>query len=52
VAVGHGMLGITLAPHTATVLTRLARGEAPDPQLHALRPERFGPSRRRRDGRR
>jgi D-amino-acid dehydrogenase len=50
VAVGHGMLGITLAPHTATVLARLARGAEPDVDLHALRPERFS-LRRRRDAR-
>jgi D-amino-acid dehydrogenase len=47
VAVGHGMLGITLAPHTATMLTRLARGAEPDVDLHGLRPERFSLRRRR-----
>jgi D-amino-acid dehydrogenase len=48
VAVGHGMLGITLAPHTATALVRFARGDAPDPDVHLLRPERFGRRRNRR----
>jgi D-amino-acid dehydrogenase len=47
VAVGHGMLGITLAPHTATALVRLARGESLGPDGEAMRPERFGPRRRR-----
>lgn len=47
VAVGHGMLGITLAPHTAVALTRLAAGAEPDAALQAMRPERFAPRRRR-----
>jgi D-amino-acid dehydrogenase len=48
IAVGHGMLGITLAPHTAAALVRLARDEADDPELRALAPERFARLRRRR----
>jgi D-amino-acid dehydrogenase len=48
VAVGHGMLGITLAPHTAGALVRLARGDELGPDAHALRPDRFAPRRRRR----
>jgi D-amino-acid dehydrogenase len=40
-AVGHGMLGITLAPHTAGQLVRLARGEELGPAGDALRPDRF-----------
>ncbi len=48
VAVGHGMLGITFAPHTAVALVRLARGEPHDPALRALRPERFARRRRPR----
>jgi D-amino-acid dehydrogenase len=40
-AVGHGMLGITLAPHTAEQLVALARGEELGPAWEALRPDRF-----------
>jgi D-amino-acid dehydrogenase len=47
IAVGHGMLGITLAPHTAAALIGFARGEPADAALHALRPERFARRRRR-----
>lgn len=40
-AVGHGMLGITQAPHTAGLLAQLARGEELDAAWEALRPDRF-----------
>jgi D-amino-acid dehydrogenase len=47
-ALGHGMLGITLAPHTAGQVTRLARGEELGVDGELLAPERFTPLLRRR----
>ncbi len=42
IAAGHGMLGISLAPATGKIVARLAAGEPPAFDLHALSPERFG----------
>jgi D-amino-acid dehydrogenase len=40
-ALGHGMLGITLAPHTAAQLVQLVADEDLGPAWAALAPERF-----------
>ncbi len=40
-AAGHAMLGITMAPITATWVSRLAAGESLAPELAALAPGRF-----------
>jgi D-amino-acid dehydrogenase len=41
VATGHGMLGITLAPSTATVMAQLLRAGDPGIDLTPFRPDRF-----------
>jgi D-amino-acid dehydrogenase len=41
VATGHGVLGITLAPSTAELVSRLAGGKELEPWLDALDPARF-----------
>jgi D-amino-acid dehydrogenase len=41
VATGHGMLGIMLAPATATVMAQLLRAEDPGIDLTPFRPDRF-----------
>jgi D-amino-acid dehydrogenase len=40
-AVGHGRLGIALAPVTGQLVTELASGEVPSLDLEPLRPDRF-----------
>jgi D-amino-acid dehydrogenase len=41
-AFGHGHIGVTLAPMTARVVVALVAGRAPDRDIAALRPARFG----------
>lgn len=45
-AVGHGRLGIALAPLTGQLVAELAAGDAPSVSLASLSPDRFSPSRR------
>ena len=40
-AVGHGHVGMTLAPWTADAIAGLANGASTDPALHPFRPYRF-----------
>jgi len=42
IATGHGMLGITLAPSTALVMTQLLQTGISDIDLSPFRPDRFG----------
>jgi D-amino-acid dehydrogenase len=41
VATGHGMLGLTLGPATATLIAEYAMGETVDARWRAFSPERF-----------
>lgn len=41
VATGHGMLGVTLAPATGTVLTPLVLEDREVPELEPFKPDRF-----------